>query len=152
MELLETVKDLGGVGRKERRGPMKMLAKVSRRAKIVLLAAALTLVGASAAMATPGIQVPFEGDENPSGITAGNTYGNGSVLGAGRDLEDGTFEVSVSCDPGDRLVSGWPSAVDSTSTLLHSAAEDRDTWSVRINKNGWTDDFSAEVLCADQQS
>ena len=130
---------------------MRMLAKVSRRAKIVLLATALTLVGASAAMATPGIQASFEGEDNPTGITAGSTYRNGTLLGAGRDLGDGTFEVSVSCDPGDRLLSGWPSAVDGTSTLLNSAAEDPDTWSVRVNKNGWTDDFSAEVLCANQQ-
>jgi hypothetical protein len=129
-----------------------MLSKVSRRAKIVLLATALTLVGASAALATPGIQAPFERGENPTGMAAGSTYRNGGVSEAGRDLGDGTFEVSVSCDPGDRLLSGWPSAVDGTSTLLNSAAEDADTWSVRVNKNGWTDDFSAEVLCANQQS
>ena len=47
-------------------------------------------------------------------------------------------------------MSGWPVGIDSTSTLLRSTAEVRDTWSVRINKNGWTDDFSAEILCADQ--
>ena len=152
MELQETVKDPGGVQKKERRGPMKMLAKVSRRAKIVLLATALILVGASAALATPGIQAPLEGDESSTGITAGSTYRNGSAVGAGRDLGDGTFEVSVSCDPGDRLLSGWPSAVDGTSTLLNSAAEDPETWSVRVNKNGWTDDFSAQVLCANHQS
>jgi hypothetical protein len=138
--------------RKERQEFWRKLAKASRRTKIVMLAMALTLVGASAALASPGIQAPFDGDENRTGSTAGTAYLNGSVLGVGRDLGDGTFSISVSCDPGDRLVSGWPSAVDGTSTLLHSAAEDPDTWSVRINKNGWTDDFSAEVLCADQQS
>jgi hypothetical protein len=138
--------------RKERREFWRKLAKASRRTKIVLLVMALTLVGASAALATPGIQDPFGGDENPTGSTAGSTYRNGSVLGVGRDLGDGTFIISASCDPGDRMLSGWPSALDGTSTLLHSAAEDPDTWSVRINKNGWTDDFSAEVLCADQQS
>lgn len=152
MKLQETVQDLGGVERTERRDAMKMLAKVSRRAKIVLFATALTLVVASAALATPGIQAPLEGDENPPGMMASSTYQSGSVLGAGQDLGDGTFEVSVSCDPGDRLVSGWPLAVDGTSTLLYSAAEDPDTWSVRVNKNGWTDDFSADILCANQQS
>jgi hypothetical protein len=152
MKLQETAKDLSGVERMVGREATKMLAKVSQRAKIVLLVTAITLLGASAALATPGIQAPSVGDENPTVITAGSTYHNGSVLGPGRDLGDGTFEVSVTCDPGDRLLSGWPTAVDGTSTLLYSAAEDSDTWSVRINKNGWTDDFYAEVLCANQQS
>jgi hypothetical protein len=129
---------------------METLVKISRKGKILLLALALTLVGGTAALATPGIGAPFDGGQKPSGFTASGTYRNASVVGSGLGLGDGTFEVSVSCDAGDRLLSGWPVGIDSTSTLLRSTAEVRDTWSVRINKNGWTDDFSAEILCADQ--
>ena len=128
---------------------METVARISRKGKIMLLVVALTLVGGSAALAAPGIGAPFDGAEEPTGFTAGSTYRNGSVVGEGLDLGDGTFEVSVSCDAGDRLVSGWPVGIDSTSTLLRSSAEDHDTWSVRLNKNGWRDDFSAEVLCAE---
>ena len=129
---------------------MGTVAKISRRGKIVLLALALTLVAGSAALATPGIGAPPDGGEDSTRLTASSTYRNASVEAPGLDLGDGTFEVSVSCDAGDRLLSGWPVGIDSTSTLLRSSAEDPDTWSVRVNKNGWTDDFSAEVICAVQ--
>ena len=129
---------------------METIAKISRRGKIMLLAVTLTLVAGSAAVATPGIGAPFDGGQESTRFTASSTYRIGSAVGPGLDLGDGTFEVSVSCDAGDRLLSGWPVGIDSTSTLLRSTAEVRDTWSVRINKNGWTDDFSAEILCADQ--
>jgi hypothetical protein len=129
---------------------METLVKISRNGKILLLALALTLVGGTAALATPGIGTPFDGGQKPSGFTASSTYRNASVVGPGQNLGDGTFEVSVSCDAGDRLLSGWPAGIDSTSILLRSSPEDPDTWSVRVNKNGWTDDFSAEILCADQ--
>lgn len=113
-----------------------------------LLAVALTLVAGSAALATPGIGTPFDEDVLAGGA-AGSTYRNASVVGPGMGLGDGTFEVSVSCEAGDRVLSGWPAGVDGSSTLLQSSAEDPHTWSVRVNKNGRTDDFSAEVLCAD---
>jgi hypothetical protein len=134
---------------KEREESMKTVARISRRGKMMLLVVVLTLVGGSAVLATPGIGAPFEGGEDSTTFTSSSTYLNRSVMGPGLDLGDGTFEVSVSCDAGDRLVSGWPAGIDSTSTLLRSSAEDPDTWSIRVNKNGWTDDFSAEVLCAE---
>ncbi len=135
--------------RKERGEKLETVARISRRGKIVLLVVALMLVGGSAALATPGVGASFDGDEDSTRTMMSNTYRNASVVGPGLDLADGTFEVSVSCDAGDRLLYGWPAGIDSTSTLLRSTAEGSDTWSVRVNKNGWTDDFSAEVLCSD---
>ena len=129
---------------------METLARIPRKGKIMLLAVALMLIGGSAAIATPGNGAPFDEGGLSTGFAADNTYRNASVVGPGLDLGDGTFEVSVSCDVGDVLLSGWPAEIASTSTLLQSSADDPDTWSVRVNKNGWTDDFSAEVLCADQ--
>jgi hypothetical protein len=120
---------------------METVAKISWRGKIVLLVVALMLVGGSAALATPGVGAPSEGDEDSTRIMARSTYRNSSAVGPGLNLGDGTFEVSVSCDAGDRLLSGWPAGTDSTSTLLGSSAEGSDTWSVRVNKNGWTDDL-----------
>ena len=131
---------------------MEAVARISRRGKFSLLVVALMLVGGSAVLATPGVGAPFDGDEDSTRTMTSDTYRNASVVGPGLDLGDGTFEVSVSCDVGDRLLSGWPAGIDSTSTLLRSTAEGSDTWSVSVNKNGWTDDFSAEVLCADVQS
>jgi len=136
---------------KERGRSMGTIAKISRRGKIVLLAVALTLAGGSAVLPAPGMGATSDGGENSTRLTASSAYRNASVVGPGLDLGDGTFEVSVSCDAGDRLLSGWPAGIDSTSTLLRSSAEDPNTWNVRVNKNGWTDDFSAEVICADQQ-
>jgi hypothetical protein len=70
-----------------------------------------------------------------------------SVLGPGIQQGDGTFKIDVSCVPGDRMLSGGPANIDSTSTVLESFPGSVNTWSVRINKNGKADDFSAVALC-----
>jgi hypothetical protein len=124
------------------------IAKIPGRARVVLLAVTLTLVAGPAALATPDIGMPLD---IQAGSAAGSTYLHASEVGPGLDLGDGTFEVSVSCEAGDRVLSGWSAGVNGTSTLLQSSPKDPSTWSVRVNKNGLTDDYSAEVLCADLQ-
>jgi len=122
---------------------MKTITGVLRRWKATLfvVVVTLTVVGGYTASADQ-----VDGKDASGSMTSG-TYRHESVAGPGRDLGDGTLEIYVSCEPGERLLSGWPVNLASTSTLLESSAKDSNTWSARINKNGWTDDFSAEVLC-----
>ena len=125
---------------------MKTISGVLRRWKATLfvVVVTLTVVGGYTASAD---QVD---GKDPSGSMTSDTYRHESVAGPSRDLGDGIFEIYVSCDPGERLLSGWPANIASTSTLLESSAKGSNTWSARTNKNGWTDDFSAVVLCTGQ--
>ena len=78
------------------------------------------------------------------------TYRTETQLGAGTPRSDGTHLASIPCSPGDKVLSGGPANIDSTSTLLESFPIDTETWVVRINKNGGGDTFSVIALCADQ--
>ncbi len=72
--------------------------------------------------------------------------------GAGTELGDGTFVQSISCLPGDILLSGGPASVRSTSALLESFPSPGTTngWTARIQKNGQEDNWTVVVLCVDQ--
>lgn len=76
------------------------------------------------------------------------TYRLESAVGAGTVLGDGTFFIDQSCNPGDRVLSGGPANVASTSDLLESFPTGTSTWRARIEKNGGADSFSVVVLCA----
>ena len=87
--------------------------------------------------------------QSAAGFMNSCTYRRETALGAGIPRSDGTHLASIACFPGDRLLSGGPANIDSTSTLLESFPIDTETWVTRIKKNG-SDDFSVVVLCADQ--
>jgi hypothetical protein len=70
-----------------------------------------------------------------------------SPLEVGIPLGDGTFRISISCLPGDVLLSGGPSDVAPSSTLVESFPKDG-TWTVRINPHGANDPFRVSLNCA----
>ena len=75
-----------------------------------------------------------------------------SAVEAGATLGDGTQVIAEECDPGEVLLSGGPANIASTTTLLESFPSPGGTnsWTVRVNKNAQTDNFSVVVLCAKQ--
>jgi hypothetical protein len=78
-----------------------------------------------------------------------DTYRNESDAPvAGTQLGDGTYNLSESCETGDVLLSGGPANIDAETDLLESFPSGNNSWTVRVNKNGQTDDFSVVVLCA----
>lgn len=103
-------------------------------------------------------QKAFDADrldgQDASEFVRTNTYVSESPLGPGDALGDGTHKFVVSCQSGDRLLSGGAANVDAESRLLESfpgiTPDGTWTWSVRIHKNVHFDDFSAIALCANQ--
>jgi hypothetical protein len=89
---------------------------------------------------------------NTNAFVRNNIYKAESAVDAGTALGDGTFVKGQACNPGDVLLSGGPANIAATSVMLESFPTPGSTnsWSVRINKNGQTDNFSVVVLCADQ--
>ena len=87
---------------------------------------------------------------NTNSFVRNSIYRNESPVDQGTALIDFTFKHDVSCLAGDRLLSGGPANVDLESDLLESFPASTTTWTVRINKNGTTDSFSAVALCANQ--
>ena len=79
-------------------------------------------------------------------------YKNESAVEAGVDKGEGTFAISEGCNPGDALLSGGPANILSTTTMLESFSTpgDINSWTVRVQKNGQTDNWSVVVLCVDQ--
>lgn len=76
-------------------------------------------------------------------------YEKASLLEQGTDLRDGTFKISLACEPGDVLLSGGPTGLNRNSTVVESFPKDG-TWSVRINPQGVRDDFQTAISCANQ--
>jgi hypothetical protein len=61
---------------------------------------------------------------------------------------DETQTIELGCDPGDVLLSGGPTSIEATTTLLESTPSPTpNTWLVRVNKNGHEDAFGVAVLC-----
>lgn len=87
---------------------------------------------------------------NTNAFLRNSIYTSESALGPGIDLADGTFKITVSCNPGDVVLSGGIANVNPTSDLVETFGKNN-TWAVRIHKNGQADNFSAVALCADQQ-
>ena len=116
-----------------------------------------SITGNDVAEATLG-QVPQAANastlngKTASQFTSSSIYKNESAVGPGTTLGDATEVMDAACNPGDILLSGGPANIRSTSVMLESFPSPGSTnsWSVRINKNGQTDNFSVVVLCADQ--
>lgn len=87
-----------------------------------------------------------------STFVADDIYRRESAIDAGTALGDGTFSAAQACDTGDTLITGGAANINSTSTLLETfpSPGNNNSWSVRINKNGQTDNFNVVVLCANQ--
>lgn len=81
-----------------------------------------------------------------------NIYKNESPVEAGVDKGEGTFAISQGCNPGDALLSGGPANIRASSAMLESFSTpgDINSWTVRIQKNGFEDNWSVVVLCVDQ--
>ncbi len=106
-------------------------------------------VSAGAAKVTNLDSDKLDGKDS-SEFVQNSTYSNESAVGPGIGLTDGTHVSSVSCNVGDRMLSGGPTNINSTTILLESFPKDTTTWKVKVQKNGQTDNFSVAVLCADQ--
>lgn len=77
-------------------------------------------------------------------------YQSETPQSTGTLLGDYTRRISVSCAPGDVLLSGGPANIDVGTNVLESFPKDG-TWIVRIqNDAGPLDSFSVVVRCADQ--
>ena len=89
---------------------------------------------------------------SPSSFASSSVYKKESAVEAGTDHGDGTFIISVSCDPGDILLTGGPANVNATSDMVESLPSPGTTngWTARINKHGVADNFSVVILCIDQ--
>ena len=87
-----------------------------------------------------------------SSFLSASVYKRESAIAAGQMLGDGTQVDSASCDAGDVLLSGGPANIRDTTDLLESFPSPGNlrSWSVRVNKNGQTDNFNTVVLCIDQ--
>lgn len=92
------------------------------------------------------------GGKSPSDFLDATVYKKESAIAAGTDHGDGTFIISVSCDPGDILLSGGPANVNGSSDMVESFPTPGTTngWTARIHKNGLADNFSVVLLCIDQ--
>jgi hypothetical protein len=84
-------------------------------------------------------------------------YKTEGVPNGGLQLGDGTHKAIAFCEPGDRLLSGGPANIDKETTLLESfpsagtvGSGTQFSWTVRVNKHGFVDDFNVVVLCIDQ--
>jgi hypothetical protein len=92
------------------------------------------------------------GGRTPSQFISSEITKRESAVEAGETLGDGTQKISEACDPGEVLLSGGPANIAATTTLLESFPSPGGTnsWTVRVNKNAQTDNFSVVVLCAKQ--
>lgn len=80
-----------------------------------------------------------------------DTYRNESAPAPGTpgtQLGDGTYNLSASCEDGDVLLSGGPANIDPETDLLESFPSGGNSWTARVQKNGFVDDYSVVVLCA----
>lgn len=87
---------------------------------------------------------------NTNSFIKNNTYRNESTVDAGQQLSDGTFTKNVSCNAGDRMLSGGPANINPTTDMVESFPSSTTSWTARVDKNAQTDNYSVVVLCADQ--
>jgi hypothetical protein len=101
--------------------------------------------------AVSGLNADLVDGRSASAFLASSTYMLGSGLEReGTLLGDNTRVLSQSCLPGDRVLSGGPASIRSSSIVLDNFATDTATWQVRINPNGQTDTYTVVIICADQ--
>jgi hypothetical protein len=93
------------------------------------------------------------GGKAGSAFTSSSIYKKESAVEEGTKLNDGTFAIEESCNPGDVLLSGGPADVDATSSMVESfpAPGTTNGWKARIRPNPAPDDFLVVVLCAKQE-
>jgi len=87
-----------------------------------------------------------------SAFARSTVYKTEATTDAGTALGDGTFAKAMACNAGDILLSGGPASIANTSEVLESFPTPGSTtsWSVRIDKNAQTDNFTVVILCLDQ--
>ncbi|MBS1878571.1 MAG: hypothetical protein JST31_03560 [Actinobacteria bacterium] len=113
-----------------------------------------TLTGASINESTLG-KVPeterLDGRTRTQFLSS-SIYKNESAVEAGVDKGEGTFAISEGCNPGDVLLAGGPANIRASSAMLESFSTpgDINSWTVRIQKNGFEDNWSVVVLCVKQ--
>ena len=92
------------------------------------------------------------GGLSPSAYARSTVYKTEAATDAGTALGDGTFAKAMACNAGDILLSGGPASIANTSEVLESFPTPGSTnsWSVRIDKNAQTDNFTVVILCLDQ--
>ena len=92
------------------------------------------------------------GGKTPSQFTSSAITKKESAVEEGETIGDGTQKISEACNPGEILLSGGPANIAATTTLLESfpSPGSNNSWTVRVNKNGQTDNFSVVILCAAQ--
>ena len=90
------------------------------------------------------------GGKSDTAFLSSTVYRVESPIEANTQIGDGTFTDSMTCNPGDRLLSGGPANIAPTSELLESYPSSTTTWSARIDKNAQTDNWNVVVLCANQ--
>jgi hypothetical protein len=79
-----------------------------------------------------------------------SVYKTEATTDQGTLLGDGSRVKSMSCDPGDLLLSGGPASVNINSDVLDSFATSAVEWQARITDNGQADNFTVVILCVDQ--
>jgi hypothetical protein len=84
-------------------------------------------------------------------------YKTEGVINEGLLLGEGTHKAIAFCEPGDVLLSGGPANIDKETTLLESfpspgtvGSGTQHSWTVRVDKHGFVDNFNVVVLCIDQ--
>lgn len=99
-----------------------------------------------------GVDAATLSGKSSTQFLSSDVYKNESGVEAGQTLGDETQVLGAACNPGDVLLSGGPANIAKTTTLLESFPSPGSTssWTVRVNKNGQTDNFSVVVLCVKQ--
>ena len=73
-----------------------------------------------------------------------------SPVEAGETLGDGTHKITMSCSPGEVVLSGGPANINPNTVILESfpggGIANPNTWSVRI-QNAAPDNFSVVIIC-----
>ena len=67
----------------------------------------------------------------------------------GQVLGDGSEVKAMSCDSGDKVLSGGPASLAAGSKVLDSFPTDTRTWQARTFPVSGGDDFTVVILCAD---
>ncbi len=86
----------------------------------------------------------------------GSIYKTEGVRSEGQQLGDGTYRWAAWCDEGDFLISGGPANIDKETDIVESFPAPpvvngtNYSWAVRVDKNGFADEFNVVVLCVDQ--
>jgi hypothetical protein len=88
------------------------------------------------------------GGRAPSSFLASSIYRKESVPDEGTtNGVDETQTTELACDPGDTLLSGGPTSIEATTTLLESTPATANTWRVRVDLNEHESAFGVAILC-----